>query len=122
MKKILVVDDEETFLYLIKEVLAGEGYEVITATNGLDGIEKTKEEKPDLVLVDVMMPFLDGYHMIHKIINEEYLEKLPLFIILSVRPKVLDKGLSERIGAYAYLSKPFRTEKLIQLVGETIGS
>ena len=121
-KKILLVDDEYTVLCLMREVLVGEGYEVITATNGLDEIKKIKEAKPDLVIVDVMMPYLDGYHMVYRIINEEWVEKLPQFIIISVRPGMLDKGFGERIGAHAYLSKPFRGEKLVQLVWDSIGS
>ncbi len=121
-KKILVIDDEETIQYLVKDVLAEKGYEVIAAGNGLEGIKKTIEEKPDLVIVDIMMPYLDGYHMIYKMINEEYVEKLPAFMILSVRSKTLDKNLGERIGAYTYLSKPFKSEELVQLVERAIGA
>lgn len=119
-EKILIVDDEESIRKLVSEVLADEGYEVITASDGFKGIKKIKEETPELVIVDIMMPNLNGYKMIYDIINEENMEKTPYFIILSVRSSEVDKGLGERLGACAYLEKPFKREELVKLVKEAL--
>ncbi len=116
MKKVLVVDDDKIILNLLKETLEDEGYEVIIANNGMEGINKVKKEKPEIVIVDIMMPHVNGYQMIFSIINEELLEEIPSFIILTARAKELDKGLSERIGAHAYLTKPFKRDELLSTV------
>ncbi len=116
MKKVLIVDDDKTILGLLKETLEDGGYEVVIAGNGIEGINKVKKEKPELVIVDIMMPHINGYQMIFKIINEELLEKIPPFIILTVRSKELDKGISEKIGAHAYLTKPVSSDELLSVV------
>ena len=119
-KKIIVVDDEKSIRDLVREVLEEEGYEVDTAINGIDGIKKIKELVPDLVIVDIMMPLMNGYHMVNELVNDEDINKLPEFLILTVRSKKLDNGLGERIGACVYLEKPFRREILVRLVQEIL--
>jgi len=116
--KILIVEDTISIRDIIRNILETEGYQVLLAENGKAGIEIAKTENPDLVITDIMMPEVDGYHMIFHLINNEYLPKLPVFLIITVRSKEFDKGLSERLGVVRYLTKPFRREELIKAVDE----
>jgi DNA-binding response OmpR family regulator len=119
-KKVLVIDDEESITKLLKILLEKEGYEVIIANNGFEGIERTRSEKPDLVITDLMMSGINGYQIIFRLLHEEYLDKDPKFIVLTGRSKRKEEDLSNKLGACTYLEKPFKSEVLIDLVRKII--
>ena len=108
-KTILVVDDDENIIELISFILNHEGYNVITASDGKDGLEKLKTGKPDLVICDVMMPKVDGYHFCWDILLEDGLYDFttPKIVMLTARTDELDRGMSKKIGVDTYITKPF---------------
>ncbi|SFC43363.1 response regulator transcription factor [Clostridium uliginosum] len=108
--KILVVDDEESILNLVKINLMFENYEVITAECGVDAINLFKNESPDLVVLDLMLPDKDGFEVIHEIqrLNSE----IPI-IILSAKDQLNNKLLGLQLGADDYITKPFDSRELI---------
>ena len=109
--KILAVDDEDDVRRLIQIKLKKEGFEVLTASNGLEGLEKARDEHPDVVLLDVMMPKMDGYTAAAKIKAE--VSPAPIVIMLTARGAEADvvEGLTG--GADDYIVKPFAPRELI---------
>ncbi len=112
MKRILVIEDDIKINELIVEFLKSEGYEVDNAFNGISGYSKFKEKNYDLVILDVMMPKLNGIETCIKIREEN---ELPI-IMLSAKSEDIDKILGLNMGADDYLSKPFNTLELIARV------
>lgn len=109
-KKILAVDDEEQILDLLKYNIEKEGYNFISAQDGEEGLEKVISEEPDLVLLDVMLPKMDGFSVCRRIRQEQI--NVPV-IMLSARGEEIDKILGLEIGADDYMTKPFSTRELI---------
>lgn len=112
MYKILVVDDEPNILELIRYNLEKEGYQVLLATNGISGVEIAQKEKPDLILLDVMLPQLDGLSVCRELRSNDDTRKIPI-IMLSARSEEFDKVLGLEMGADDYVTKPFSSRELI---------
>lgn len=111
-KKILVVDDEESIVRLIQLQLKFEGYQVVTAYDGLEALEKVVEEKPDLVVLDIMMPKVDGWVVCHSI-KSHMDTKNTRVIILSARSQFMSKLKGLYIyQAEIYMTKPFDVDEL----------
>lgn len=106
--KILIVDDEPEINLMLKDVFKLEGYEVYTASNGVEGIIQTKRYSPDIIIMDIMMPDLNGYDAI-KILREEV--DTPI-ILLSAKQSEVDKVYGFGIGADDYVVKPFSIQEL----------
>ena len=104
-KKILVVEDDPSALRLVGYALEQEGYQVITASDGLEGVRKARDEHPDLVILDVMLPGLDGYEVCQQLRHEPETAKLPI-LMLSAKAREIDKDIGLKIGADGYLAKP----------------
>ena len=114
MEKIMVVDDEPDTVDLIKLVLETEGFEVISAFSGKECFEKLKIGKPALVLLDIMMPGMDGWEVFHKI-KEEY-KDIPI-AILTVSDRDIDKMLGLHVlKADDFITKPFGRQELVDRV------
>ena len=111
-RKILVVDDEKNIVDIIKFNLKKEGYEVLTASDGQEGILKAYLENPDLILLDIMMPNVDGYEACRKI-REKF--DTPI-IMLTARAEEVDKVLGFELGADDYVTKPFGVRELMARV------
>jgi len=112
MNKILVVDDEKNIVDIIKYNLKKEGYEVMTAGDGEEALKLNEEFKPDMILLDIMMPKLDGYAVCRKV-REKY--DTPI-IMLTARAEEVDKVLGLELGADDYVTKPFGTRELMARV------
>ncbi len=110
--KILVVEDDPSLMRFITHVLDREGYVVISAGNGLVGLKKAKEEKPDLVLLDVMLPGLDGFEVCHRIRSDETISHIPV-IMMSAKGQDADKTTALNVGANEFYVKP--VDRLILL-------
>ena len=108
MPKVLVVDDEPKILKIVEHSLIREGYEVITALDGSQAIEQFHRQEPDLVILDLMLPHVDGFQVCRTIRETS---SIPI-IILSVRNEELDKILGFNLGVDDYLSKPFSPVEL----------
>lgn len=114
-KRVLVVDDQPHIVRLIQVNLEKEGLQVSTAGDGVEGLEKIHEERPDLVILDVIMPRKDGFQVLRDIKGDEALADIPV-IMLTVKTHNADivEGLKE--GAELYLPKPFHPKELVSLV------
>ena len=119
-KKIMVVDDEPYIARVIKFKLEQEGYTVISANDGQSGLQKIREEKPDLVLLDVMMPGLSGYEVCQKIKEDAELAGIPV-VILTAKGQERDREQGLTMGPSDYITKPFSPNRLLELVKSMIG-
>lgn len=111
IKKVLVVDDSPTDTHLLTEMLKKHGISVVTATNGEEGIAKAKTEKPDLVLMDIVMPGMSGFEATRAISKNAETSSIPV-IICSTKGQETDKSWGLRQGAKDYIVKPI-TEKVL---------
>ena len=114
-KKVLVVDDQPHIVRLIQVNLEKEGFEVTTAGDGVEGLARVREVKPDLVILDVIMPRKDGFQVLREIKMDQQFAETPV-IMLTVKTHNADivEGLKE--GAELYLPKPFHPKELVSLV------
>ena len=119
-KKIMVVDDEPYIARVIKFKLEQEGYTVISANDGVTGLEKIREEKPDMVLLDVMMPGMSGYEVCQKIKGDAELAGIPV-VILTAKGQERDREQGFSMGASDYITKPFSPNRLLELVKSIVG-
>lgn len=118
-KKILVIDDTEFMTKLITDILINADYDVVTASNGLQGVQKVREEKPDLVILDVVMPGMDGFEVC-KMLREDESNNLMPIIILTAQDNEDDKLTGLEIGADDYIVKPFNGRELVSRVRNTL--
>ncbi|TET90420.1 MAG: response regulator transcription factor [Methanomassiliicoccales archaeon] len=115
-KKILVVDDEKNIVDLVGMILEAEGFDVSKAMSGPEGISKTQKEKPDLVLLDIMMPEMDGWVVYRKLKENPKTKNIPV-AMLTVKAQTIDKEMAlDVIGVEDYITKPFTPEELVERV------
>lgn len=110
--KILIVDDEPDLVETIRFSLELEGYNVLVATNGEEGLNVARQEKPDLILLDLMLPKLDGYKVCRLLKFDERYKSIPI-LMLTARTQEKDKILGKETGANEYLTKPFDMDELM---------
>ncbi len=113
--KVLVIDDEPDTVFFVAQTLTKMDYQVITAETGESGLKKFWEEKPDLVILDVLLPSLDGWEVLERIRSQECGRNIPV-IMLTVKGSNKDKLHGYIIGADYYLEKPFSMEALLQAI------
>ena len=114
-EKVLIVDDEEHIVELLQFNLVNAGYKVNTANNGLDALKKVKENKPDLLLLDLMLPGMDGLDVCKEIKRDKETSKTSI-IMLTTKSEELDKILGLELGADDYITKPFSIRELLARV------
>ena len=119
-RKILVVDDEDDILHFLELVLKEKGYDVVTASNGHDALTAAQIEKPDLVLLDIMMPQMDGWEVLKLLRVDEGTRQIPV-AMLSARTEAKDRVQGLQEGAIDYICKPFSLQELLGKI-ETIFS
>ena len=112
-KKILVVDDTAAHLQQLKEIVSGAGYQVITASSGKEAVSKAKSERPDLVLLDIVMDDLDGYGACREIVRAEETRGTPV-VFVSTKNQRADKLWAEKQGAKALISKPVDADEILK--------
>ena len=118
-KRILVVDDEPDLVVIISKALKYKGYEVITASDGQEGLDKAKTQKPDLIILDLMLPKINGYKVCGLLKRDTKYAKIPV-ILLTAKATVKDIELGEKIGADAYITKPYECDALLSKIEELI--
>jgi DNA-binding response OmpR family regulator len=114
-KKILVIEDDSIALRLIEYTLRKEGYQVLTAKNGLEGISKAKSGEPDLIILDVMLPGVDGFEVCHRLRSEPKTAQLPI-LMLSGKAQEIDKATGLKVGADDYITKPATPRELVSRI------
>ena len=111
MKKILIVDDEKDLVEMISLRLSPLGYEISVAYDGAEGLAKAREIKPDLIILDLMLPKMDGYQVCRMLKFDINYKHIPI-ILLTARAGADDMKMGEEAGADAFISKPFKHEVL----------
>lgn len=107
--KILIIDDNKQLLDLLKDMLSEEGFEVVLASNGTEGIKKHRENKPDIILMDLKMPKIDGIKTAAKIRTKD---KKVIIIILTAYGSVESAAKAAKLNIYGYITKPFKIDEL----------
>jgi two-component system alkaline phosphatase synthesis response regulator PhoP len=118
--KILVVDDEIYIVHILDFSLGMEGYEVLTALDGEQALEKARAEHPDLIVLDIMMPKLDGYETCKMLKAEAGTRDIPV-ILLSAKGRNVDQKVGFEVGADDYITKPFSPRKLVERINALLG-
>jgi CRP/FNR family cyclic AMP-dependent transcriptional regulator len=119
MKRILLVDDNEAIRENTTELLELEHYQVITACNGKEGFDLALSESPDLIICDIMMPVVDGYHLLEYLRNEASLKHIPfIFFTASAEKSEIKKGFD--MGAAGYIVKPFDADDLLNEISHIL--
>ena len=112
-KKILVVDDDVVSRKLLQSLLVEKGYEVETAVDGVEGMEKLRQNRPDLVLLDVMMPRMDGYGFVREVKKDLKIRNIPI-VVLTAREMMRDVFIQE--GIEDYVVKPYDQAELLKIL------
>ncbi len=120
MKQVLIVDDDPNILFLISEVLTRNGYEPLMAYSGAAALELIKLHRPELVVLDIMIPGLDGFEVCKKIKADPELKDTRI-IILTAKTKAADIQTGLAAGADSYFTKPFKITELLEKVKELLG-
>ncbi len=114
-KKILLVDDEVDLVETVRFPLEMQGFTVLVSQDGEDALKKAREEKPDLILLDLMLPKLDGYKVCRLLKFDERYKHIPI-LMLTARTQEKDKTLGKETGADEYITKPFEMNELMEKV------
>ena len=120
IKKILIVDDSPTERHVLNDMLTKAGYEVVASDNGEDAIQKAKSVQPDLILMDVVMPNLNGFQATRSITREPSTKHIPV-ILVTTKDQDTDRMWGLRQGAKAYITKPFSETELSELIAQYLG-
>ena len=120
-KKVLLIDDEEDFCHFVKLNLEDTGkFEVSMATNGAEGIEIAKENKPDIIMLDLLMPVMDGSEVAEHLLEDERTKNIPsVFVTALTRKKEVDSH-SGTIGGRTFLAKPVTPKELIECIDRVL--
>ena len=115
MTRVLVIDDEPPIRLLCRVNLEAEGWEVLEAADGPSGLEKAKRRRPDVILLDVMMPGLDGWRVAEELLDDPATQEIPI-VFLTARAEFRDRARGLDIGGIDYITKPFNPVELAPLV------
>ena len=118
--KILVVDDEIYIVHILDFSLGIEGYEVMTALDGEQALAKVAQDRPDLIVLDIMMPKLDGYETCKALKQNPATHDIPV-ILLSAKGRNVDQKVGFEVGADDYITKPFSPRKLVERINAILG-
>ncbi|OGW77985.1 MAG: hypothetical protein A3I73_01320 [Omnitrophica bacterium RIFCSPLOWO2_02_FULL_45_16] len=118
-KTILIVEDEVELVEMVKMRLEAHGYKIITAYNGEDGLYWARKEKPDLILLDLMLPRIDGYEVLETLKKDKNYADIPI-CIFTARAQDSERRLGVELGADAYIIKPFEPTALMEKIKELL--
>ena len=116
-KRILVVEDQEDNRRILRDLLASIGYETVEAENGEDGIAAAAAERPDLILMDIQLPFLDGYEATRRIKADPELRTIPIIVVTSYALSG-DEEKARAAGCDSYITKPYSPRQLLTIIRE----
>lgn len=119
MARILVVDDDERIRRMVTDMLISRGYQVIVARDGAEGVSRAVVEKPDVVLMDLFMPKMDGYAALSALKKDPGVKGIPVVMLTAIGHE-LNKKLAEEMGSSGYLTKPFTSNDLVQAISSFV--
>jgi len=120
-KRILVVDDQEDLRGVLRDLLIGSGYTVIEAADGETGVAKAKSDRPDLILMDIQMPVMDGYEATRRIKADPALKSIPVIAVTSYALSG-DEEKTRAAGCDGYIAKPYSPRQMLAKVREVLGA
>lgn len=120
MKTVLIIDDENYINRLVHFNLLEDGYDVITASSGKEGLDLLKKKHPDLVILDIAMPEMDGFTVMEKMREDDDLKNIPILILTAKVMEEVEKR-AMKLGAAGFMTKPFSPSELSKRVDEIIG-
>jgi two-component system response regulator VicR len=121
-KRIVCIEDEPDMIELLRAILEGKGFEFIAADGGVEGLKVVREERPDLILLDLMMPDMDGWEVFQQVKDDPELSKIPV-VVVTAKAQSIDKVLGLYIArAEDYITKPFKVQDLVDSIEKFIGS
>ena len=115
MKRILIIEDQEDNRAILRDLLSAVGYELIEAVNGAEGIAKAEAEKPDLILMDIQMPLIDGYDATRRIKANPDLKAIPIIAVTSYALSG-DEAKTRAAGCDGYIAKPYDPREMLRLI------
>lgn len=118
-KRVLIIDDDPNIVNLIKTFINKLGFETIVSQDGLDGLNQARSQKPDLIILDIMLPKLDGYKLSRYLKYDEQYRRIPI-IMLTAKSDERDEEIGRATSADAYITKPFDNQKLITTIKELV--
>lgn len=122
VKRVVCIEDEPEMIDLVRLILGRKGFNVIGANGGVEGLEAVRRERPDLVLLDLMMPDMDGWEVYQQIKADSELREIPV-IVVTAKAQSIDKVLGLHIAKVDdYISKPFGPQELLESVEKIIGA
>ena len=119
--RILLVDDEPSIVKMVGKRLEVEGFDVLIATDGQDGLTKAQTERPDLIILDLMLPKLNGYEVCTMLKQDARYHQIPI-VLFTAKAQDKDEKLGMQCGADAYVRKPFRAQELLEHIRALLGS
>lgn len=119
MARVLVVDDDERIRRLVSDLLTANAHKVVQAQDGVDAVAKAKAELPDVILMDVFMPKMDGYAALQAIKNEESTKTIPVVMVTAIGHD-LNRKLAEGLGSCGYITKPFSAKEVLDAVARLV--
>jgi CheY-like chemotaxis protein len=122
VKKVLIVDDDEDLLQVLGKRLTTEGYSVITAANGRDAIALAESQAPDIILLDILMPRMDGGQVMAELKEHPATRSIPVILLTAILSKAEEEKYGSVIGGNITLAKPLDAEKLLDLMKRLLGS
>ena len=121
MARVLIVDDSPTEIHVLKTMLEKNGYETLTAASGEEGVETAKAEKPDVILMDVVMPGMHGFQATRQLTRDAQTSSIPI-IIVTTKDQETDRVWGLRQGAKDYVTKPAEEKELLGKIKQVLGS
>jgi two-component system response regulator VicR len=120
-RKVIIIEDEPAMIQLVTLILENRGYEVIGATGGSEGLELIAQENPDLVLLDLMMPGMNGWDVYQQMKSDDYMKTIPV-IVVTAKATNIDKVLGLHIAKVQdYITKPFSPAELLSSIDKVLG-
>lgn len=119
--RVLIVDDDPEMVLVLGLLMKVNGITALTATGGVEGLEKVRADKPDVILLDIMMPDMDGYEVIKELRSEKSTKEIPV-IFITARTDEEYKERAENLGADGYVTKPYERDSLMETIRQVAGS
>jgi twitching motility two-component system response regulator PilH len=121
MARILIVDDSPTEIHVLKTMLEKSGFDILSATSGEEGVELAKQEKPDLILMDIVMPGLNGFQATRQLTRAEETAHIPV-IIVTTKDQETDRVWGMRQGAKDFITKPAKGPELVEKINSALAA
>ena len=118
-KRILIIDDEKEMVVLLQMRLEAADYEILVSNDGQEGLDKARAEKPDLILLDIMIPKMNGYQVCRELKIDNGTKRIPV-VMLTAKAQESDKFWGKEVGADDYVTKPFEASELLEKIRELL--